>query len=178
MQAAQLLFEVESDELRAPTELTITGYGETLPEAIVGGACGWTCSFGPVFRAALSDDAVDGVASFEVGQRGDAYRVYVDAFDYVLHFSPDGGEQPADARARLGAQPWLAFHALGSGKIELAGERAQLLSLFVGDLPDRRIVEIHLDAKPLDFGDLFGDAPYAKTTQMVGLREVAIIVPD
>jgi hypothetical protein len=177
--AVQLLFDVDGGGLRGPIELSTTGYGATREAALVGAACGWSCSFGPVFRAALSDDVVDGVASFELIQNGVPYRVYVDAYDYVLYFSEAGGEQPAEARKRFALPPWLAFHVLGSGGIELDGARTQVLSIYVGELPDRRIVEIGFDGvKQGGFDELVAAAPKAAAPQMVSLREVAIVVPD
>jgi hypothetical protein len=138
----------------------MTSYGPTLAEAIVAGACGWACSFGPVLRAALSDDVVDGVASFAVLQHGEPFRVYVDAYDHSLHFGPTGGEQPAAARARLAAEPWFAFHVIGRGTIAFDGERPQLLAIFVGEVPDRRVVEVKLDgALQPGFDDLVAAAP-------------------
>ncbi|MEO8700053.1 MAG: hypothetical protein ABI867_08410 [Kofleriaceae bacterium] len=179
MQSAQLLFDVAGSELGGAIQLSMTGYGPTLAEAIVGGACGWACSFGPVLRAALSDEVVDGVASFALMQRGTPFRVYVDAFDHVLHFAPGGCEDTATARERFAAAPWFAFHVLGGGTVELAADRPQLLSIFVGELPDRRIVEVKLDgALQSGFADLVAAAPPAPASQMVALREIAVIVPD
>ncbi|HEY3805347.1 MAG TPA: hypothetical protein VGL61_22220 [Kofleriaceae bacterium] len=178
MHATQLLFDVAGDELRGAIELSVTGYAPTVAEAIAGAACGWACSFGPVFYAALSDDVVDSVARFDIVAGDASYRVYVDAYDYVLHFSPNGGEQPADARVRLDADPWLARRVLDRGTIALEA-RPQVLSIFVGELPGRRIVEMGLDGVLVQgFDDLVASAPDAKTPQMVGLRELAIIVPD
>jgi hypothetical protein len=178
MQSAQLLFDVAGGELGGVIQLSMTGYGPTLAEAIVGGACGWACSFGPVLRAALSHEVVDNVASFAVMQRGTPFRVYVDAFDHVLHFAPAGCEDTATARERFAAAPWFAFHVLGRGTIELSADRPQLLGVFVGEMPDRRIVEVKLDgALQPGFDDLVGGAPPAPASQMVALREVAVIVP-
>ncbi len=179
MHSAQLLFDISGGGLAGVTQVSMTGYGATLAEAVVSGACGWTCSFGPVLRAALSDDVVDGVPSFVVLQRGEPFRVYVDCFDHVLHFAPVGCEATETARERFSAAPWFAFHVLGRGTIELAAERPQLLSVFVGELPDRRIVEVKLDGTPQSgFENLIVDAPPPPADQMVALREVAIVVPD
>lgn len=179
MQSAQLLFEIAGGELGTTTQISMTSFGPTLREAIIKGACGWACSFGPVLRAALSDEVVDSVASFMVMQRGTPFRVYVDAFDHLLHCAPTGCEDVAIARARFAASPWFAFHALGTGAIELSPDRPQLLSIFVGETPAQRIVEVKLD------GVLQGGleahiaaAPPAPASQMVALREVAVIVPD
>lgn len=177
--SAQLLFDVAGGELDGVTQLSMTSYGPTLAEAIVCGACGWACSFGPVLRAALSDDVVDNVASFLVMQRGTVFRVYVDAFDHVLHFAPAGCEDTATARERFAAAPWFAFHVLGRGTVELSDDRPQLLGIFVGERLDRRIVEVKLDgALQRGFEDLVAAAPPAPASQMVALREVAVIVPD
>lgn len=179
IQSAQLLFDVSGGELAGEVQLSMNGYGPTLPEAIVGGACGWACSFGPVLRAALSDDVVDRVASFVLLHRGTPFRVYVDAFDHVLQFAPAGCEDTATARERFAASPWFAFHVLGTGAVALSAERPQLLSIFIGELPDRRIVEVKLDGvvQP-GFDSLATRAPPAPADQMVALRELAIVVPD
>jgi hypothetical protein len=178
MQSAQLLFDVTSDELRGPIQLSLNAVGQTLEQAIVSGACGWTCSFGPVLRAGLSDDAVADVEAFVVMQNGTPYRVYTAAYDYVLHFEPTGGEPPEAARARVAAGPSLAFQVLGSGQIELA-DRPQLLSIFVGELPDRGMFEVKLDGVLQDqIGGRVAPPAPAPAAQMVALRELAIIVPD
>lgn len=179
MQSAQLLFDISGGGLAGVTQVSMTGYGRTLEEAVATGACGWTCSFGPVLRAALSDDVVDGVPGFTVMQRGSPFRVYVDCFDHVLHFAPVGCEATEDARARFSAAPWFAFHVLGRGTVELSADRPQLLTVFTGELPDRRIVEVKLDGVVQSgFDDLISGAPPPPANQMVALREVAIIVPD
>lgn len=179
MHSAQLLFDVSAPELAATTQFSMTSYGPSLAEALAHGACGWTCSFGPVLRAGLSDDVVDGVASFEVEHAGARFRVYVDAYDHVLHFASEGGEDTAAARTRFAAAPWLAHHVLARGTVALSRERPQLLGVFVGESPDRRIVEVKLDgAVQPGFDDLVAAVPPARIKQMVALRELAVVVPD
>src|SRR5262249_42800896 len=124
-------------------------------------------------------EVVDGVASFPVTQRGAPFRVYVDAFDHVLHFATTGCEDTATARARFAAAPWFASHALGRGTIELSVDRPQLLSVFIGELPARGMVEVKRDGRLRPgFDDLVGAAPPPPASQMVALREVAVIVPE
>jgi len=179
MQSAQLLFQLTSDELRGPIELSLNAVGPTLEQAIVSGACGWTCSFGPVLRAGLSDDAVEDVDAFIVMQNGQPYRVNVGAYDYVLHFQPTGGESTETARERLAPGPCLAFQVLGRGTIALDPGGPQLLGVFVGELPDKRIVEVKLDGElQAGFDDLVALGGPAPATQMVAMREIAIVVPD
>ena len=179
LQRVQLLFDIGGDELEVTTQVSMTGYAPTLAEAIVAGACGWACSFGPVIRAALSDDIVEGVASFVVVQRGVPYRLFVDAFDHVLHFAPTDCEDPSAARQRFAASPWFAFHALGTGEIQLASDRPQILSVYVGELPDQRITEVKLDGVvQAGLEGRIEAAPPAPARQLVSLRELAIIVPD
>jgi hypothetical protein len=178
VQSAQLLFAVEGGGLRGPIEVSMTHYGPTAETAVIEGACAWADSFGPVLRAGLADAATE-AATFMVVQRGRRFRVYVDAFDKVLHFAPSGCEDTATARARFGLGPWLAFHVLGSGDLELAMDRPQLLSVFVGELAGKRIVEVKLDGVAYaGFDDLVTPAPPAPAKQMAALRELAVIVPD
>jgi hypothetical protein len=180
MQRAQLLFDVTSSSLGGTVQLSMNSYGPTLTQAIVDGACGWTCSFGPVLRAAFSGDRnVDDVPGFGIAQRGRTFHVYVDAFDHILYGSPAGGEQPAEARARFAVLPWFAFHVLGSGAITLDPVRPQLLAMFVGETPARRVVEAKLDGVvQLGFDHLVVAAPPPALPQIAALRELAIVVPD
>lgn len=179
MHSAQLLFDVTGDELGGPVQLSMTSYGSSVAEAIVSGACGWTCSFGPVLRAGLSDEAVENVDRFVVMQNGVPFRVYVDGYDHVLHFEPTGGESAASARDRLAGGVRLAFQALGTGAIALDPDRPQLLGIFVGELPGRRVVEVKLDGVVQgNFDGLVARAQAAPVKQMVALREVSIVVPD
>lgn len=68
---------------------------------------------------------------------------------------------------------------LGRGTVELSADRPRLLSIFVGELPDQRIVEVKLDGTPQPgFDELVAAVPQAPASQMVALREVAVIVPD
>ena len=178
--AAQLVFDLDGEELRGPIELAMNGYAPSPHDAIIEGGCLWACSFGPVLRAALSDEVHDEVAWFEANAGAASYRCYIDAFDRVLHFAPSGCEEVAAARVRLGGEPWLATGVFDIGGLPLAGDRTQILSVFVGELPDRRIVEVRLDGIIVPgFDDLVADAdPQPGAPQMSLLRELVAVVPD
>lgn len=179
-QSVQLLFTIDGNGLRGPVEVTTTHYGTTAREAVIAGACAWACSFGPLLLAGLCGEETDEpVGRFVLAQRGRSMRVYVSDLDKVLHFAANGCEDTDAARSRFGLAPSMAFHVLGSGALELATDRPQLLSVFVGELKEKRILEVKLDGVAFDgFDALLAKVPPAPAPELVALRELAVIVPD
>jgi hypothetical protein len=177
--SAQLLFSISGGGLRAPVEVSTTHYDATPREAVVGGACLWAGSFGAVLRAGLQrDEPKEPADGFVIAQRGRTFRVHVGKLDKVLHFAPSGCEDTDAARARFGLAPSIAFHVLGSGGVELATDRPQLLSVFVGELAGKRMLEAKLDGAALDgFDGLIANVAPQPAPQLVALRELAVIVP-
>jgi hypothetical protein len=173
-----LIFTLDGAGLRGPIELMMASYGATPQRAVLEGACAWACTFGAVLRAAFSGDVADEVTDVVIETPHGELSGYVTQLDQVLHLTDDGGESPEAARVRLGVEPWLAALALQSGSLPVAGDRVQLLSVFVGDLPDKRIVEVKLDGVPYrGFEGLLGEEP-AATPQLVLLRELCVVVPS
>lgn len=179
IESVQMLFTLEGAGLRGPIEMMMSGYGESRERAVVEGACQWACSFGPVLRAALSDEVHRDVTSFEIADGDRELRGYVDKMDHVLHFAASGCEDTITARARLGASPYLASRVLEREDLVLPADRVSVLYIFVGELPDRRIIEVKLDGvAQAGFEDLLAEVPAAPAPQMVALRELCVIVPD
>jgi len=172
IETVQLLFAIEGGALRAPVELSMTGYAQSREDAVVEGGCGWTCTVGPVLRAAFAGGAVDKIGRFDVGSR----QLFVDNFDRVLYFSPDGGEDTATARQRVGAMPYLAPRVLAG--LETPPDRPSVVSVFVGEMPGRTLVEVKLDGVACGgFEHLVEGVAVPPLPQMALLREVGIVIP-
>jgi hypothetical protein len=178
-QSAQLLFTIAGNGLRGPVEVGTTHYGATVDEAVVAGGCSWACSFGPLLLAGLyGEETEEPVDAFVLAQGGQTFRVYARMLDKVLHFAANGCEDVAAARARFGLAPSMAFHVLGSGLVELGKDRPQLLSVFVGELQQKRAFEAKLDGVAFGgFEGLFANVPPQPASELVALRELAVIVP-
>lgn len=163
-----------------PVFASISGYEETPEHAVVVGACNWACSFGPVLRAALAGEEQPEVARFTAEIHGQRFRLFVDCLDRVMSFGdpePDLTRTKA-ARARLGATPWLCGVIAGSGRLPLLPpDRPSLLSVFVGERPDGRIVEVKVHGVdwPAAHDAIAGDSEPAGA--MTLLRELAVAVP-
>ncbi len=180
--SASLFFTISSADLRLePTFASISGYAESAEAAIVTGACNWACAFGPVLRASVGDGNHENVERFEISVDGQAFRVYVDGVDRAMLFkSSDESEvsaRVAAARKRHGASPWLAPLVLRSGQLPLLSpDRRNLLSVFVADRPDGRVLEIKVNGRDWPV-TMFKDVPLEPAGAVTLLRELAILVP-
>lgn len=175
LKAASLRFEISGGPLGAPVLATITGYGPTVEEAVVTGACNWTCMFGPVLRAGLAGEPRR-VRHFDT--RG--FRVFIERFDRTGSIG-DPAIRPhlAGARARFAPRRWLAREILDAGRLPpLDASRPTVLSVFLGDVPDCRIVEVKVNGEDQpDMADLFAGVAPDRASTMIMLRELAVLVP-
>jgi hypothetical protein len=180
---ASLFFNLRGGALgRGPVFASMSGYGDSEQEAIIGGGCNWACTFGPVLRTGLAGESHADVEAFEVMLDGQSYRLFIDGLDRALFSGQGGGdasERTRVARARLGGWPWLTRRIVDSGRLPLlpAG-RPTILSVFVGGRADDRIVEVKVngaDWPGMDeiFAEEGGDPPGVMTM----LRELAVLVP-
>jgi hypothetical protein len=179
--SASLFFYLSGGALgERPVFASISGYDETPEHAVVVGACNWACSFGPVLRAALAGEEQPGVARTSADIHGQRFHLFVDGLDRVMSFGepdPDLARTKA-ARARLGAAPWLVGVVAASGRLPvLPADRPSVLSVFVGERPDGRIVEVKVHGVdwPAAQAAIAGDSEPAGA--MTLLRELAVAVP-
>lgn len=165
-----------------PVFASVSGYGPTAEEAITTGACNWACSFGPVLRAGLSDEAVPDVSELSVEIDGQEFDVFVDSLDRTLVFGD--GLDPTDigraARARFGKERWLTEVVIDSGILPLLpSDRPTVLSVFVSDTETNRIVELKIDGADWPHAKaVFADVDHEKQPAATLMRELAILVPS
>ena len=179
--AAHLFFYLSGGALGdEPVFASVSGYEETPERAVIVGACNWACSFGPVFRAALAGEDRPEVARCAAELHGQRVEIFVDGLDRVMSFDDEPVElaRIGAARARLGAAPWLTGVLAASGRLPLLpADRPSLLSVFLGERPDGRIVEVKVHgvdwpaAQPAFAGS--HEPPGAVSL----LRELAVVVP-
>jgi len=183
---ASLYFNAWGGELGPePVFMSFTGYAEETRAAVITGACNWACSFGPVLRAGLGGEQQPGVGRFDVSLGGDPVHVFVDALDRAMFFaeSDAGARDPVTlipaARARFNASPWLMRSVLASGRLpRLARDCPAIVSVFVSDMFDQRVVEVKVDGTDCVLAqDVFAHVDRAPRGSMVLLRELAVVVP-
>jgi hypothetical protein len=176
--SAHLYFSIGGGRLGAPPRFaSVSGYGTSPEEAIVGGACNWACAFGPVLRAGLADEEQPEAETFEVSVAGQRFRVFVNHLDRALLIGDADGQAIKSARARVGGK-WLTQIALESGRMPiLAAERPTLASVFLSD-GGKRIVEVKVDGVDWPgMEEAFGGSAENETGAIVMLRELAVVVP-
>jgi len=182
--AAPLYFWLSGGDLGAqPIFASVSGYEGSPHNAIIAGGCNWTCSFGPVLRAALTGTPVTDPEADEldVVLDGRRYRMVLSGLDRAMRFGPeeDVAVRYAAARARHGGDPWLIPAVLASNTLPLlTAPGSTVLSLFILDTPDGRTVEVRVNGSDW--------APSAATFARVEpeppggvslLRELAVLVP-
>ncbi len=179
--SASLFFLLRGGKLgESPVFASISGYGDTAEIAIISGACNWACAFGPMFRAALAGEEQPEVAQFDVMLDGQPFRVFVDGLDRAASFEGrDAMDRIAPARARFAPRSWLTRAVIESGRLPLLnGHRPTVLSVFVSDMPNHRVVEVKVDG--VDWPGMepvFASAAEEPPGAMVLLRELAVLVP-
>jgi hypothetical protein len=182
--AASLFFRLRGGRLGvSPVFASISGYGKSAQEAIVTGACNWACAFGPVLRAALTDEVAAELTALDVTVAGRPHRLFVDGLDRAMQLDEadhggDGVAAMREARARLGGgDPWLVQRVIASDTLPILASAATVLSVFVGDAPDR-IVEVKVNGRDWAPSSRAFDAATAGPpgTHCL-LRELAVLVP-
>ncbi len=158
---------------RASVALTTVGYGDSDIAAAVSGTCEWARSFAAVLQQGLSG-AVDG--GIDVTVAGMAYRCFVDGLDRSVDFNGAEPSEPSACRKRLGGTPFLLPGILEEVDI-LSSHRPTVVSLFVGDGLDERMVEFKVDGWELKGTGALRQVPKEDEGGVVFLREVAVLVP-
>jgi len=187
---ASLTFSLAGGPLgESPIFASMSGYGETVAEAIIGGGCNWACAFGQVIKVALgAEPASDEEARFEATVHGQVFEVVLGGLDRSLLQTSEGDsegeaaelESSAQARARLGARDcWLMPCVLRDDVLPpLPPDRCTVLSLFIGELPDRRTVELKVHGCDWPAGErAFREAPPPPGPALPFLRELAVLTP-
>ena len=133
-----------------PVFVSVSGYGATREEAIVTGACQWSCTFGPVLATALTGAPVteDGLDEFETVIDGRRVRVVVSAMDRVMASTQvvEPGELIAGVREALAARPWLTRRVFApDGQPPLLTSDHTVVSSFVGAGADRTLYELKVN---------------------------------
>ena len=179
--SASLFFQLRGGKLgESPIFASISGYGDSPEVAIVSGACNWACAFGPVLRAALAGEDHPEVDQLDVKLDDQKFHLYIDGLDRAA--SLDGGDamdRIAPARARFAPRTWMAHSVVESGRLPLLNaDRPTVLSVFVSDMPNHRVVEVKVDGCDWPGMDpVFANAAQEPAGAMVLLRELAVLVP-
>lgn len=183
MQSASLFFQLRGGRLGdAPMFVSVSGYGDSAEAAIITGACNWTCTYGPLLRLALADEDQPEVGRFDAEVEGQPVRVFVDGLHRAATFDADAGDATdriPPALARLAPDRWLTKAVIESGRLPMiAGDRPTLLSVFVGELPNGRTVEVKVDGHDwVGMDAVFAAAAPEPAGGMTLLRELAVVVP-
>jgi hypothetical protein len=180
LSTASLFFYLRGGGLgQRPIFASMSGYGESIEHAIIGGGCQWCCTFGPVLRAGLGGERQEEATELELAIDGHRFLVFVAALDRAFSSSPDDVKDRMEAaRARFAGAEWLTRMVLGSGRLPLlAADRPSLLSVFVGHY-EPRVVEVKVDG--LDWpgvGAAFAHLPWDPAYEGVLMRELAVATP-
>lgn len=159
-----------------------SGYGPTVQEAVTTGACNWACTAAPVLRAAFGGTPLEGeqVHPIDAVVDGVPARLLVEAIDRT--FTRPGVEVPTDFIASIrtklaGPAGVLAPRLVDADVLPILPARPTFLSVFVGENPDQRILEIKIDGADWPLGAHAYTGPLTEVQGMALLREVAMLVP-
>lgn len=165
-----------------PVFASISGYGDTEEAAVEDGGALWAASFGGVLRAGLAglpDDDPDLKVFAALVQKAHV-RLAHGALGRV-HSSHDLSEAERatallDARLRLTGGPSLTATLLDWRGLPLLDlKRSVVLSTFVMDRPDGRVVEVKVNGEDLPTEGWLRDAPSSPDGVVVLLRELAVV---
>jgi hypothetical protein len=159
-----------------------SGYGPTVHEAVTSGARHWASTAAPVLRAALGGAPLDGegVRTFDGALDSVPVRLLVEAID--RSFTRPGEVAPEDFVAGIREKlsdgaGFLAPRLLAADVLPILPGRPTLLSVFAGENPDQRILEVKIDGADWPMGAQAFSGPLTEVHAMALLREVAMIVP-
>jgi hypothetical protein len=178
---AALVFGLHGERFaQSPVYVTVVGYGSGADDAIIAGTCNWACTFGPMFVAAFGGEVSPELESMAALIDGERYTVYIDGLDRAAMV---GGVSPASnpgvARARLGGTPWLAPGLIASGTLPDWGRGVAVLSVFVADSAEQRIVEVKLNGEECEDAQRTLEGPLDGEPGVTWfLRELAVLVPS
>ena len=165
-----------------PVFASISGIGSTPEGAVANGGAFWGDMFVSLLRVADGGEPDDvDVSQVEVTLDGRRFSLVVTSVD--RWFGDLDRDQLAarvgDLRVLLGGSPWLLPGIVRDGRLPvLTGDDATLVSLFVGDLPGSRTVELKVHGADWDTVGLL-DGAVERPPGLSGalLRELAVLVP-
>jgi hypothetical protein len=171
--AASMYFRLYGGPLGpAPIFASVSGYEESPVAAVVGGACNWACSFGPVLRSGLTGVSEPEADEFEIVLDGRRFRGVSGGLDRVMMLgdgTPEGMTQVT--RAQLGADPWLAPQILSAPTFPLlASSTPTVLSVFLSHGPQSKTVEVKVNGA--DWG------PATVTTEDAGPEKAIVMLRE
>jgi hypothetical protein len=178
--SAALVFGLHGERFaQSPVYVTVVGYAGAADDAIIAGTCNWACVFGPMFVAAFGGQASSELESVTAQIDGDRYTVYIDGLDRA---AKTGGastaSNPGVARARLGGAPWLTPGLIASGTLPDWGRGVAVLSVFVADSAENRIIEVKLNGHECEDAQRTLEGPLDGEPGVTWfLRELAVLVP-
>jgi hypothetical protein len=177
--SASLFFRLQGGPLGPdPIFTSISGYEKSPEAAIVVGGCNWACAFGPVLRAGLTGVSEPEADEFEVVLDGRRFRGVVQGVDRVMMLgegSPEG--LTAQARDRLGGDPWLAPRIVASPTLPLlTASTPTVLSLFISQGSHGQTTEVKVNGA--DWGPACSETAGDEVSgpdAIVMLRELAVL---
>ncbi len=181
--SASLFFLIDGGPFDdGPVFASVSGYGDTPLEAVVGGCCNWACAFGPVLRSAVEPGPYGDAETFHAVLDGQAVQVVVQHLDRIMTFE-DGGAATdvrlAAARKRVGQGRSFAEAVVRSGTLPvLRDDRPTLLSVFVMENGAHRTVEVKVNGGdwPASHAALAQSEP-GPGGETALLRELAMVLP-
>ncbi|MCO4745171.1 MAG: hypothetical protein KC912_10305, partial [Proteobacteria bacterium] len=182
--SVSLFFQVWGGRLGAtPVFASMSGYAggtdDDARAAVITGSCNWCCTFGPMFRAALSGQEAGDIEEADVTVHGQRFRLLVDGLDRVLSFG-EGDHSPDRTRERLGGDPHFARALASSAGClpVLPHDEVSVLSVFVGDSEANRTLEVKVHGRDWPSAHAFFDGCEPEPPgAVVLLRELAVLVP-
>jgi len=180
--AASLFLRISGGQFGThPIFASISGYGPSEQVAVVEGGCLWSCSFGPVLRAALIGGEEPEVDEFVATLDDRRFRVVVSGLDRLLGSTSNEPPDELIAAARnavAGGARWLTRLVLEAGTLPVLVSDATIVSVFVMETPRARTVEIKINGRdwPASHGVLTAPSAQQGAT-MAMLRELAVLVP-
>ena len=180
--AVPLYLSITGNRIPSPVFASFSGYGTSERAAIVEGACLWTCSFVPVLRRAYgSGPPVDDVREESVTVEGTEFRLYsADLGRALMEDDGDPQDRIRETRERfVPDEVSLSAVVAGFGTLPvLSATTPTVLSVFVGDIPGNRVVEVKVNGSdwPLATRE-FDTVPPQPPGANVLLREFAVLVP-
>lgn len=182
--SASLFFQLWGGKLgETPIVTSMSGYGDSVEEAIITGGCNWGCTFGPVLVAALTSTEPEEAEVLEALVHGREMRAVVDGLDRGMFQTGEEEEifkKLRVVREHLGGTPWLIGKALSSDTLPaLPSSQATIVGLFICESEDSRTVEIKVNGCNWPPSQSFLDeVPFASGPGSTFLREFAVLVPS
>lgn len=157
---------------------SISGYGKTVPEAVITGGCNWTCTLRPLLGAAFLGELVpDDAFERRVTIHGQPVRVIGSGIDRAMGVSELPEHAWKQVRSRYPTH-WMSDAVVASGSLPIV-DRPTLLSVFVGATANDPIVEVKVSGTDWPAGWPSVDPGRGAFAHgAVLLREIAVLVPE